>query len=125
MIVGEANLHIFSVSLVINRMKDGRVILPGGRYHMTYADGTCRLMIDNVTSSDTGVYTCIISNSQGKSSSTASLKLESELQFINNYLCVVMDQIFGSNLFMSRLFHSCYITFLLYKNGVFFYCQTC
>ena len=89
MIFSEANLHILSVSLLINRMKDGRVILPGGRYHMTYADGTCRLMIDNVTSADTGVYTCIISNSQGKSSSTASLKLEGELQFITTVTYVL------------------------------------
>ena len=57
-------------------MKDGRVIAPGGRYHMSLEGGTGQLVIDNVTSTDTGVYTCIVSNSQGKSSSTAALKLE-------------------------------------------------
>ena len=57
-------------------MKDGRVVNPGGRYHMTSLNGTCELNIDNVTPQDAGVYTCIISNSQGKSSSTAALKIE-------------------------------------------------
>lgn len=57
-------------------MKDGRVITPGGRYRMTFEGGTGQLVIDNVTAADTGVYTCIVSNSQGKSSSTAALKLE-------------------------------------------------
>ncbi|XP_053386642.1 muscle M-line assembly protein unc-89-like [Mercenaria mercenaria] len=60
----------------ISWMKDGRVISPSGRYHMTLQGGTGQLVIDNVTAADTGVYTCIVSNSQGKSSSTAALKLE-------------------------------------------------
>ena len=57
-------------------MRDGRVITPGGRYHMTREGGNCCLVIDNVSAADTGVYTCIISNNQGKSSTTAHLKLE-------------------------------------------------
>ncbi|XP_052813115.1 uncharacterized protein LOC128240501 isoform X5 [Mya arenaria] len=60
----------------ISWMKDGRVIVPGGRFHMTSEGGTCQMTIDNITPQDAGVYTCIISNAQGKSSSTASLKLE-------------------------------------------------
>ncbi|KAH3753157.1 hypothetical protein DPMN_187788 [Dreissena polymorpha] len=60
-------------------MKDGRVISPGGRFHMSNEGGTCHLVIDDVMSQDAGVYTCIISNNQGKSSSTAALKLNGKL----------------------------------------------
>ena len=57
-------------------MKDGRVIPSGGRYHMVQDGDTCYLKIDNVSMSDTGVYTCIVSNNQGKSSSSAALRME-------------------------------------------------
>ena len=58
------------------RMKDGRVIPAGGRYKMIQDGDTCFLHIDKVSASDAGVYTCIVSNNQGKSSSLASLRIE-------------------------------------------------
>ena len=64
------------IFLYFDRMKDGRVIPAGGRYHMIQEGDTCYLKIDNVSASDTGVYTCIVSNNQGKSSSSAALKME-------------------------------------------------
>ena len=56
------------------------MIPAGGRYHMVKDGDTCYLKIDNVSVSDTGVYTCIVSNNQGKSSSSAALKMEGKGQ---------------------------------------------
>ena len=70
-----------------HRMKDGRVIPSGGRYKMIQDGDSCYLQINNVSASDAGVYTCIVSNSQGKSSSSAALRLE------GNFTCNMVESV--------------------------------
>lgn len=50
-------------------LKDGELLTDGKHYHIDiYNDGTCSLVITAVTTKDTGVYTCEVTNKFGVSS---------------------------------------------------------
>lgn len=50
-------------------LKDGEVLVDGKHHHIDiYNDGTCSLVITAITTKDTGVYTCEVTNKFGMSS---------------------------------------------------------
>lgn len=50
-------------------LKDGEVLADGKHHHIDiYNDGTCSLVITAITTKDTGVYTCEVTNKSGTSS---------------------------------------------------------
>ena len=51
---------IIIIFLYFDRMKDGRVIPAGSRYHMIQEGDTCYLKIDNVSISDNNNYFLIL-----------------------------------------------------------------
>ncbi|XP_030218595.1 obscurin isoform X7 [Gadus morhua] len=55
-------------------LKDGAALADGKHHHIDiYNDGTCSLVITALTTSDTGVYTCEVSNKFGLTSHSARL----------------------------------------------------
>ncbi|KAM9719649.1 obscurin isoform 24-T25 [Menidia menidia] len=55
-------------------MKDGETLTDGKHHHIDiYNDGTCALVITAITTKDTGVYTCEVTNKFGVSSHSAKV----------------------------------------------------
>uniref|UniRef100_A0A3B3D706 Ig-like domain-containing protein n=1 Tax=Oryzias melastigma TaxID=30732 RepID=A0A3B3D706_ORYME len=55
-------------------LKDGEPVVDGKHHHVDiYSDGTCSLVITAVTTKDTGVYTCEVSNKFGTTSHSAKV----------------------------------------------------
>uniref|UniRef100_A0A3P9LYT8 Ig-like domain-containing protein n=1 Tax=Oryzias latipes TaxID=8090 RepID=A0A3P9LYT8_ORYLA len=55
-------------------LKDGEPVLDGKHHHVDiYSDGTCSLVITAITTKDTGVYTCEVSNKFGTTSHSAKV----------------------------------------------------
>ncbi|XP_078790237.1 obscurin isoform X18 [Oryzias latipes] len=55
-------------------LKDGEPVMDGKHHHVDiYSDGTCSLVITAITTKDTGVYTCEVSNKFGTTSHSAKV----------------------------------------------------
>ncbi|XP_015254430.1 PREDICTED: obscurin isoform X10 [Cyprinodon variegatus] len=58
----------------VSWMKDGELLLDGKHHHIDiYNDGTCSLVITAITTKDTGVYTCEVTNKFGVTSHSAKV----------------------------------------------------
>ncbi|XP_038157478.1 obscurin isoform X15 [Cyprinodon tularosa] len=58
----------------VSWMKDGELLLDGKHHHIDiYNDGTCSLVITAITTKDTGVYTCEVTNKFGVASHSAKV----------------------------------------------------
>uniref|UniRef100_A0A3Q2QKA4 Ig-like domain-containing protein n=1 Tax=Fundulus heteroclitus TaxID=8078 RepID=A0A3Q2QKA4_FUNHE len=58
-------------------LKDGELLMDGKHHHIDiYNDGTCSLVITAITTKDTGVYTCEVTNKFGVTSHSAKLRVE-------------------------------------------------
>lgn len=80
----------FINKMIIFRYKDNKALTPGSRYWINRDGGHCTLTIRDVMDSDTGQYTCKISNPAGETSCTAALELPSNnpvLLSLTNYHC--------------------------------------
>uniref|UniRef100_A0A3Q2PD64 Ig-like domain-containing protein n=1 Tax=Fundulus heteroclitus TaxID=8078 RepID=A0A3Q2PD64_FUNHE len=58
-------------------LKDGELLMDGKHHHIDiYNDGTCSLVITAITTKDTGVYTCEVTNKFGVTSHSAKLNVK-------------------------------------------------
>ena len=68
-----------------NRLKDGKELVPSGKYVIEKTDDTYTLVLTSVTDEDAGQYTVTATNDFGKSSFTATL-ITHGWRFQNRYL---------------------------------------
>ena len=99
MVVNETGIASFQCQVEGNPgpnvtwLKDNSSLLPSKRRVVSSRGG---LMITDVTSQDVGMYTCVARNILGEIASSASLSVQGELFFINNYAFSLQQKANGS-----------------------------
>lgn len=73
------------IIFLTQRLKDGKELVPSGKYIVEKTDDSYTLVLPSVTDSDAGQYTVTATNDFGKSSFTATL-ITHGLRFQHRYL---------------------------------------
>lgn len=70
--------HVLNVYHRMHRYKDGIELRTGGKYRIVEDDDKVQLLVRGVDKDDAGDITCELSNSKGKESATAKLRVQSK-----------------------------------------------